>query len=109
MSLLEDFAQAIKEGDSTRVESLLSNDSIDVNSRLPRTRIRQRCCSLHELGRKDVVDVLLRFGARIDDTDDDGRTACHVAAFVAKHDLLASLLTHRPNLALEVRQWTDTA
>jgi ankyrin repeat protein len=100
MSLLEDFAQAIKEGDSTRVESLLANDSVDVNARLPRKKNSPALVFAAELERKDVVDVLLRFGARIDDTDDDGRTACHFAA-IRHHDLLASLLAHRPNLALE--------
>jgi ankyrin repeat protein len=36
MSLLEDFAKAIEQGDSTQIESLLASGSIDVNARLPR-------------------------------------------------------------------------
>jgi ankyrin repeat protein len=99
MSLLEDFAQAIKEGDLSRIEKLLSNDSIDVNSRLPGHANPPALLFAARLGRKDVVDVLLRFGARIDERNDDGRTACHVAAR-GEAEVLALLLTHRPNLAL---------
>jgi ankyrin repeat protein len=50
--------------------------------------------------RKDIVEVLLIFGARVNDTDDDGRTACHFAA-EGRADLLALLLAHRPNLELK--------
>jgi ankyrin repeat protein len=57
----------------------------------------------------DVVDVLLRFGARIDDTDDDGRTACHVVPSRRNADMLALLLTHQAQSRAQVQEWTHTA
>jgi ankyrin repeat protein len=102
MSLLKyfAFADAIDRNDFSCVESLLTNGSIDANARLPRPMNHPPALVYAVArGRKDVVDVLLRFGARIDDTDDDGRTACHLVPH-DHADMLALLLTHRPNLEL---------
>jgi ankyrin repeat protein len=49
-------------------------------------------------GRKDVVDILLRANARVDETDEGGCTACHVAALYNHRDVLELLLAHQPNV-----------
>jgi ankyrin repeat protein len=91
MSVLEDFAQAIKDGDSALLDSLLASGSIDANARLPLNRNPPALVAAAQSGHKDVVDVLLRFGARINDTDDDGRTACHVVFEFLAAEALALL------------------
>jgi ankyrin repeat protein len=104
--LLEDFANAIEQGDSIKVESLLAHGSVDVNARLPRKfnppplllAVRS------ELRRVDVVEMLLSAGARIDDVDDNGQTACIAATRARSVDVLAVLLTHRPNLEVKDNQ-----
>jgi death-associated protein kinase len=101
-SVLEDLVEAIEDGDSCLVDSLLSDGSIVANARLPLTHSPPALVCAAGLGQKDVVDVLLRFGARIDDTDDEGSTACHFAA-CGRADVLASLLVRGPNLALKCR------
>jgi ankyrin repeat protein len=93
------FAKAIEDGDSNRVESMLKNGSVDVNARLPRQLNPPALVHAATSGQKDIVDMLLRFGARIDDTDDDGYTACH-AIIGGNADVLALLLAHQPNLGL---------
>jgi ankyrin repeat protein len=53
-------------------------------------------------GRKEIVDILLRANARVDEADVSGRTACHAAVDVIglhNHDVLALLLARQPNLA----------
>jgi ankyrin repeat protein len=101
MSVLEDFAQAIKDGDSALLDSLLASGSIDANARLPLNRNPPALVAAAQSGHKDVVDVLLRFGARINDTDDDGRTACHVVFEFLAAEALALLLAHEPDLELK--------
>jgi ankyrin repeat protein len=110
MSLLEDFAKAIEDGELPRIESLLANGSIDANARLPRPRnppalvlaagLTNGMCE-----QKDIVEALLRFGARINDIDDEGLTACHAAAQgvddTGDVDVVESLLAHQPNLELK--------
>jgi ankyrin repeat protein len=100
MSFLIDFANACDRDDLSLVESLLANGSIDANARLPRNGRPPALVLAARIGRKAIVDVLLRSGARIDDTDDDGLTACHVVAARGNAELLALLLARRPNLEL---------
>jgi ankyrin repeat protein len=93
------LAKAIEEGDLTLVESLLANDSIDVNARLPRPNnppplvLAVRCAS--PSGRVDIVELLLNAGADIDGVDDNGQTACFAAT---EAHVLAVLITRRANL-----------
>jgi ankyrin repeat protein len=51
-------------------------------------------------GRTEIVDILLRANARVDDAEANGWTACHVAAAGGHHEVLALLLARRPNLAV---------
>jgi ankyrin repeat protein len=103
MSVLDEFADAIDRNDLPRIESLLANGLVDANARLRRKAFYRRLPALSlaaGLEHNDVVGLLLRFGARIDDADACGFTACHVVA--CDHaDALAFLLTHKPNLALK--------
>jgi ankyrin repeat protein len=101
---LEDFAKAIEHGDSTTVDTLLTSGLIDVNARLPRDcNPPSLVFAAHKLSASigvDIVEKLLNAGARIDDVDDFGRTACYVATMCRNVDVLAVLLAHRPNLEL---------
>jgi hypothetical protein len=106
-SVLEDLVEAIEDGDSCLVDSLLSDGSIVANARLPLTHSPPALVCAAGLGQKDVVDLLLRFGARIDDTDDDGRTACHVVSDVASPlKCWRCLLAQQPDLKLKCRMET---
>jgi ankyrin repeat protein len=101
-NILEDFATAIEEIDSTVINSMLSSRLVDANARLPRDGNPP---ALVYAGNRTVeptiVKLLLNAGARIDDVDDNGWSACHiVAALDARVDMMRVLLAHRPNLAL---------
>jgi ankyrin repeat protein len=98
MSSLEDFAEAIERGNSPIVESFISRDFVDVNVRLPRQNRPPALVHAARFGRKDVVDILLRANARVDETDERGWTACHVAALYNHRDVLELLLAHQPNV-----------
>jgi ankyrin repeat protein len=100
MSLLDDFAEAVNRGNTIWIDALLASGSIDANARMPRKQLPPALLFAVRHSQNDVVDLLLRFGARIDDSDEDGRTACHVAAR-RNADLLALLLARRPNLGLK--------
>lgn len=52
-------------------------------------------------GRKEIVELLLKAGAYIDSVDDMGYTACHIAAWYCRGDVLSLLLELRPNLAIK--------
>jgi hypothetical protein len=102
MSLV--FAKAIEDGDLTLVESLLANDSIDVNARLPRPNnppplVHAVRCAWSS-GRVDIVKLLLSTGADVDGVDDNGQTASFAAALARSVTALAVLLSHRPNLEI---------
>jgi len=94
MSALEEFAKAIECGDSSIVESLISNGLVDVNEHLPLYH-RPALILAAERGQKDIVDILLRANARIDDVDEQGWTACYAAADGGHPDVLALLLASR--------------
>jgi ankyrin repeat protein len=98
MSSLEEFAKAIERGNSSMVESLVLRGAVDANAYLPRS-LRPALIRASELGHKDIVDILLRANARVDDTDESGRTACHAAAQGDHCGVLALLLARQPNLA----------
>jgi ankyrin repeat protein len=100
MSSLEEFANAIEKGDSSSVESLISRGVVDVNARLPRPRKPPALVRAAYCGEKEIVDILLRANARIDETDERDSTACHAAANRGHHDVLALLLARQPNLAI---------
>jgi len=100
MSSLEEFAKAIEKGDSSSVELLLSRGVVDVNARLPRSRKPPALLFAAECGEKEIVDILLRSNARIDETDRVGWTACHAAADGIHQDVLSLLLARQPNLAI---------
>jgi ankyrin repeat protein len=100
MSLLDVFTKAMRSGESHRVHYLIASGLVDVNVRLP---LHHKPPALvyavcHESD--EIVDVLLRFNVRVDDSDSFARTACHFAASFGRHEMLAKLLRHQPNLDL---------
>jgi ankyrin repeat protein len=101
MTLLEDFFTAIVDNDVNQVGSLIAIGAIDVNARLPRLLNPPALVFAAQHGRADIVKTLLSAGADIDDTDNDGETACHGAVNAGHVDVLALLLAHRPNLCLK--------
>lgn len=98
MTSLEEFAKAIEKSDSSKVQSLIDNGSVDVNARLPRDRNPPALVLAASCKQKEIVDILLRANARIDDADDYRWTACHAAVLSRRDDVLALLLAHLPNL-----------
>jgi len=109
MSSLEVFADAIENGDSSVVESLISS-GVDVNARLPRPGEPPALASAAACGKADLVDILLQANARIDDTDENGWTACHYAAYSGNDDcwlanriLPPLIMMERPLLKLRWR------
>jgi ankyrin repeat protein len=99
MSLLENLARAIERRDLEHVESLFANGSIDVNARVPREGNPPALMYAAELSRIDIIESILKAGARIDECNDSGATACHAAVTYRHVDALKLLLTHGPNLA----------
>jgi len=100
LSSLEEFAQAIERDDLSMVESLISGGAVNVNARLPYGHRPPALVHAAGRGQKEIVDILLRSGARVNETDESGSTACHVAALGNYHDVLALLLARQPNLAV---------
>jgi ankyrin repeat protein len=100
MTSLKEFAKAIEDGDSTKVQQLISTGVIDVNAPLPRSRAPPALVLAAEHDRKEVVEILLRANAHIDRADRNGKTACQAAAAMGHADVLAVLLAARPNLDL---------
>jgi ankyrin repeat protein len=111
MSLLDDFANAIEEGDSSQIESFLEKGSIDINARLPRKFnppplvLAVTSCKAR---RVDVVELLLQAGAHIDGVDDTNQTACHAATFSRDVDVLTVLLARRPNLEIKANLYKQS-
>jgi ankyrin repeat protein len=105
------LVKAIKDGDSTQLESLLASGSIDVNARLTRNLnppplvFAVQCKKTRHVG---IVEMLLRAGAHIDGVDDNGQTASFAAVRARSVDVLAVLLAHRPNLELTDNQSRKT-
>jgi hypothetical protein len=80
LRLLHEFAFEIEQNDSAFIKSMLERREVDVNARLPRDNNRTAFIHAAWLGRDDIVEQLLNAGAQIDDVDDVGQSACHVAA-----------------------------
>jgi ankyrin repeat protein len=100
MNKLGNFATAIEENDSPLIKSLLAKREVDANARLPRDNNPPALVHATEGGCVEIIELLLNSGARIDDVDNVGRCACHVAAQRGRADVMRVLLAHRPNLAL---------
>jgi ankyrin repeat protein len=105
LTLRDDFATAIEKNDFAMVKSLLENGEIDVNVRLPRDSRPPPLVLAAGVFRCDpkIIELLLNAGARIDDVDKLGQTACHGAAR-GHSEVLPLLLAQRPNLALKDKE-----
>jgi ankyrin repeat protein len=93
-----DFAEAIQRNDLTSIKSWLSSGKVDANAIIFEKTLLDFAA---ELGRKSVVELLLNAGARIDDVNSRGQSACHVAASMGDTGTMRVLLAHRPSLALK--------
>jgi ankyrin repeat protein len=99
-SLINDFSNAIEERDQLFINSLLAIGEVDANARLPRANNPPALVLAASLGLDDIVEFLLNAGARVDDVDNEGQSACHIAAMRGHVDVMRVLLTRRPNLKL---------
>jgi ankyrin repeat protein len=97
----EDLAVAIENGEDSTVQLLI--DSNNINGRIPRRYNPPALVFAVRRNKIDIAAMLLRAGARIDEVDDRGFTACHYAACCSgvDCDFLAMLLAYRPNLELK--------
>jgi ankyrin repeat protein len=93
------FINAIQTNDTNQVSSLLASGTVDLHARLPVVHqpalVLAACC-----GHAAMAELLLNFGARIDDIDRAKQTACNAAALRGHAEVLAVLLRHAPNLEL---------
>jgi ankyrin repeat protein len=96
---LDNFTKAIEDNDSTAIKSALLNCVVDANARLPRQFYPPALVHASRYCRVAIVELLLDAGARIDDVDFRGLSACHVAAVHADSTVMRLLVAHRPNLA----------
>jgi ankyrin repeat protein len=104
--VLEDFASAIERDDSTFIKSLLENREIDANARLPRPYHPPALVHAVRHKRTEIVDMLLKAGARIDAVDDVEQSACRVANFCGRIDVLRVLLVHALRERCKGHDWS---
>jgi ankyrin repeat protein len=97
-SSLDLFAIAIEQNDVATMLSLIARGEANANSRLPLANSPPALVLAADLGHERAVDALLRAGARVNDTDDEGYSACHAAAEHQHLGVLHLLLAHRPVL-----------
>jgi len=97
-ALKMDFFLAVTKGDLTEVKRLLKKSPGLISSR---DESHLNGTALHKAainGRTDVVELLLRSGATINETDDHGWTALHCAVLNTEEDTVRWLLTHKANV-----------
>jgi ankyrin repeat protein len=96
------FGRAVEINYVKKIESMLTSGSIDPNARLPLLNAPPLLVHTVGRGKIDIVKLLLNAGARIDDVDKAGRSACHAAAY-GRVEMMRLLLNHqpKPNLALK--------
>lgn len=100
------FEEAIKRGDSTAIQSSLSRGLIDAaNARLGAVDTPALVLAA-QYGHAATVEVLLNAGARIDDSDTGGRTACLAAVENGRDEVLALLISRKANLGVKCRGQT---
>ena len=82
---------AAKEGDATKVRTLLQNRMLDVNWRNWHSlRTPLNIAALY--GHKAVVQLLLNRGADPNGVEKDGRTPLHIAAYYGQKEVVLLLL-----------------
>lgn len=97
-ALKMDFFMAVTNGDLPEVKRLLKKSPSLISSR---DESHVNSTALHKAainGRTDVVELLLRSGASINETDDHGWTALHCAVLNTEEDTVRYLLTHKANV-----------
>lgn len=86
-ALVETLFEEVVDGYTSTIQTLIRKSGVDVNSRAPnggKTPLHVAC----EVGREDVVNVLINNNADIHATTDEGFTPLHVAAIYDHPDLI---------------------
>jgi ankyrin repeat protein len=91
---------AIEAGDAARVASLISDGSLDVNTTRFKSFSETPLIVAALSGRAHIVSLLLDAGARIDDCNRVGDTACHIAAHSNRADVVDVLIARGANLGV---------
>lgn len=97
-ALKMDFFMAVTNGDLPEVKRLLKKSPSLISSR---DESHVNSTALHKAainGRTDVVELLLRSGANINETDDHDWTALHCAVLNTEEDTVRCLLTNKANV-----------
>jgi ankyrin repeat protein len=98
--VVKQLFEAIEHNDLAVINSLLSKRQVDATVRLAHANNQPALVRAAELGRTAIVELLLNAGARIDDVDSRGESACHIAGYFAQTDVMRVLIAHRPDLTL---------
>ena len=87
------ISEAIAEGDIDELRRHLTRRQQQgrINERRPQSGSTPLATAA-VFGRKEILEVLLRRGAKVDGTNRDGNTALHVAAFFCHEELVKMLL-----------------
>jgi ankyrin repeat protein len=92
MSELIDLMLALRSNKGNEIESMLKHGTIDVNATLSGGGTPLQ--SAAGMGRAEIAELLLNAGARIDDADNRGETALHLA-IANRHPAVVDLLIAR--------------
>jgi ankyrin repeat protein len=94
----DEVVAVLDRGDASEFGLLIARGELDANQRVLGAPLLVHAARKHLAA---VVEVLLAAGARVDDADDDGETACHAVVHKSTTTTtLAAILRHNPNLAL---------
>lgn len=105
IAVMNDFSIAIELGNAKEVAALLERGDVDVNkAHLSRTLgICKPLAHAVRRGCTAIAILLLNAGARIDDQDEDGQSACHFVARRGWTTLMRQLIAKRANVTLRDR------
>jgi ankyrin repeat protein len=85
------WATAAKSRDLRQVTQSIADGSLDVNETVANSEWNTPLQIAANAGNFALVELLLNAGARMDELNNDGRTACHAAAFAGAADVMALL------------------
>lgn len=92
---LNELAVAIESGDTNQVIAMIVAGDIDINARIGSGDSHRRALTIAATaGHTGIVELLLNNGAKLNQTDRWGRTACHLAA-AHSHCAVVELLISR--------------
>lgn len=97
-----ELGSAIRSGDVQQIVTWIASGSIDVNVRITTTSGNQSTPLMiaAEHDQKEIVELLLNAGARLDDVDDYLQTACHSAIRLGHIDVMRVLMARGASVAM---------